>query len=379
MNTRYLNIEEKHRRFPGFIASMKDFTVSDGEVVDSQIILDNQNLSLYCFDDDQNRAIFVELPPDVDLTQVPFVYTTQYEEAQRLVAVPYDEFRNIAHSLPPVEHLIMVYISGRSGSTLLSHIFNEVDGVMSLSEPDVITQFVHLREDHPEREAELRELADCTVRLLFKPNPYKRPKTYVLKFRLETLRAMDFFQTTFPDAKNLYLYREVAGFVRSFYRIIKENNLPESQPFSDYLAFQSEVMHYDFTPKTIYLDPDIEQVSRIQELTLWWMVGVEWYLEQANKGIGILPVRYKDFKASREKVLEAIFEHCNLPVERASQPFRAFERDSQAGTVLARGDNALQGNQLQLTDEQVDEMKRILERHPIINRLDYVVPNTLQV
>src|SRR5688572_14779246 len=117
MTARYLNIETRERQNAGFIASLKDFTVSDGEIVDTGIIL-NPNISLYCFDDENKRAIFVELPPDVNLTSVPFVYSTQYEQARRLIAVSYDSFRTLAQTLPPVEHLIMMYISGRSGSTL---------------------------------------------------------------------------------------------------------------------------------------------------------------------------------------------------------------------------------------------------------------------
>ncbi len=109
MTARYLNIEARERLFGGFIANFKDFTVSDGEAIDSDIILKNQNTSLYCFDDDNKRAIFVELPPHINLTKVPFVYMTQYEEAQRLIAVPYDDFRKIAKTLPPVENLILTY------------------------------------------------------------------------------------------------------------------------------------------------------------------------------------------------------------------------------------------------------------------------------
>ena len=122
MTTRYLHIEARERQNAGAMVTLKDFTVSDGDVVDAGIILSNPNLSLLCFDDDNKLAIFAELPPNVNLTTVPFVYATQYEQAQRLIAVPYDSFRALAQTLPPVEHLIMMYISGRSGSTTTERI-----------------------------------------------------------------------------------------------------------------------------------------------------------------------------------------------------------------------------------------------------------------
>jgi hypothetical protein len=378
MTVRYLNIEAKHRREGGFLADLNDFTVSEGEAADSGIVLANPNLSLYCFDDEAKRAIFVELPGGVNLASVPFVYQTQYEQAQRLLAVPYDDFRQIAKTLPPVEHLIMMYISGRSGSTLLSHVFNELDTVMSLSEPDVITQFVHLRDANHTRDAELCDLLDCTVRILFKPNPFKTPAIYGLKFRMETLRVMDLFQDAFPQAKNLYLYRDCEGFVRSFYRMFKNVPGMVSMRLSDFLDEFRQKFAYNFSPKVVYLDPDTDEISLVQWLTLLWVTVTEWYLEQTGRGIPSLAVRYADLTANREQVLAAIFEYCDLPVDEVSKTLSAFERDSQAGTWLGRK-NPKEGNTLQLTDEQQQAMNRILARHPVIRQSDFIAPNTLRV
>ncbi|MCA9896289.1 MAG: hypothetical protein KC615_25075, partial [Anaerolineae bacterium] len=345
MKAHYLNIEAKVRKLEFQIASLNDFELTDGDEVDSEIIL-SHNVSLYCFDDEAKEAIFVELPQVVDLTTVPFVYDVQYNGAQRLIAVPYDAFRQIAQTLPPVGHLIMTYISGRSGSTLLSHVFNEVEGVMSLSEPDVITQFVHLRGDTKDRDAELRELFDYTVRILFKPNPFKKPTIYALKFRMETVRAIELFQATFPQAKNLYLYRDAVGFVASFYRFYKSVDIPEYFPLNDVLVMLGKGMKFDFMPKKDYFEPNSDPVSSVQFITFFWLMAIEWYLEKATIGIPLLAVRYADFMASRKDVLAAIFEYCDLPVERASQPFKAFERDSQAGSALQR-DDPKKGNKLQ--------------------------------
>ena len=89
--------------------------------------------------------------------------------------------------------------------------FNELDNVLSLSEPDVGTQFVHLRNADGSRDSELRELLDCTVRFLSKPTATKAPSIYALKLRNEALQVMDLYQSTFPQAKNLFLYRDAIG------------------------------------------------------------------------------------------------------------------------------------------------------------------------
>src|SRR5688572_22541500 len=122
MNAHYLHIEEKHRQGAGVVASLADFTVTPGDLVDPAVILSNPNISLYCFDQAAKHAIFTELPDGMNLSTAPFVYQMQYDHAQRLIRVPINAFRQLASTLPPVEHLIMVYIVGRSGSTLLSSI-----------------------------------------------------------------------------------------------------------------------------------------------------------------------------------------------------------------------------------------------------------------
>lgn len=140
-----LNIEDKDRQFAGLLASLKDFSYVDGDKVNPSEIIDNPQISLYCLDDIGKRAIFVELPHGTDLTKAPFVYRTQHEQALRLIAVPYKTFIGLANRLPEIDQPIFIHMSGRSGSTLLSHAFNESKIVASLAEPDVATQFVHLR------------------------------------------------------------------------------------------------------------------------------------------------------------------------------------------------------------------------------------------
>jgi len=95
-------------------------------------------------------------------------------------------------------------------------------------------------------------------------------------------------------------------------------------------------------------------------------------------GIPILPIRYADLNESRKEVLAAIFAHCDLPVEWVSQTFGAFEQDAQAGTDLQR-EKPGKGNQLQLTEEEQQEMLRILEQQPVVNHSDFILPNTLKV
>jgi hypothetical protein len=378
MTGQYLTIESKERQSAGFLASLNDFTVTAGAAVSADIVRTNPTISLYCLDDASKRAIFVELPPSVDLAKVPFVYSTQYDQAQRLIAVPYDNYIQLAHELPKVTDLIMIYMTGRCGSTLLSHVLNELDTVLSLSEPDVATQFVHLRSVYSGREAELRELLDCTVRILFKPTPFKTPSTFALKLRGEGTQAMDLFQATFPQANNLFLYRDAIGWVTSFYRIFSRGGSSEPMPLDEFRTLFGMFFNYDFTRLTSYLDEGTTEVSTVQLLTLWWLATMEWYLAKHAQGIPILAARYADLNAQRAEVLTALFTYCGLPASKVKETLGVFARDSQAGTSIAR-DNPQEGNALRLSDAQRDEVTRILKRHPTINESEFIAPGTLRI
>jgi hypothetical protein len=378
MTGQYLNIEGRERQMAGFLASLADFTVTTGETVNADVVRTNPNVSLYSLDDASKRAIFVELPPDVDLAKAPFVYQTQYEQAQRLIAVPYDSFIQLAHDLPKVNDLIMIYMTGRCGSTLLSHVLNELDTVLSLSEPDVATQFVHLQSVYRTRDAELRALLDCTVRVLFKPTASKTPFTYALKLRSEGTQVMDLFQATFPQAKNLFLYRDAIGWVTSFYRIFSRGGSSEPMPLDEFRTLFGLLFNYDFTQLTSYLDEGTTELSTVHVLTLWWLATMEWYLAKHALGIPILAARYADLNAYREEVLSALFTYCGLPPSKVRETLGVFARDSQAGTFLAR-DKPEEGNILRLSDAQQDEITRILSRHPTIDTSELIVPGTLHI
>lgn len=378
MTVQILTINEKHRQGPGDHASLRDFTLSEGETIEDDSLLLQPNVSLYCLDDATHRAIFVELSPDVDISTAPFVYGVQYEQAQRLLAAPYETFQQVARALPEVEKLILVYISGRSGSTLLSHVLNELDGVLSLSEPDVANQFVHLRALDGSRDAELRDLLDCTVRMLSKPTPFKSAHTFALKFRSETLQVMDLYQATFPQAKNLYLYRDAIGFAASFYRVFNKAGFAGSWSRREFVTAYSAMMRYDFERLAALVDPAIEELSTPQQLAIWWLAIMEWYLAQYGRGIPVLAVRYADLTAHREQVITAILEYCGLPTNQIAKSLRAFERDSQAGTFLAR-EKPSEGNAFKFTGEQIAEITEILARHPVIREADFIAPGTLRL
>src|SRR3954451_21795919 len=164
MDAQRLIIERKIRDKPFGLASLEHFEYREAEQVDPRIVVTQPTISLYCLDHDNQRAIFVETPPDVDLSQAPFYFQAQYDAAQSLIAVSYDTLHALADdvALDPAR-IILVYSTGRCGSTVVSRVLSQADGVYSFSEPDALTQLVAFRECDRSNDPLVSTLVrDCT-------------------------------------------------------------------------------------------------------------------------------------------------------------------------------------------------------------------------
>lgn len=369
-------IENKHRRHIGHVARLEDFTVTPQGEVDASVVVENPAVSLYCLDDQGRQAVFVELPPDVDLAQAPFVYLTQHEQAQRLFTMPYETFHQVAASLPTVTRPIFLHITGRSGTTLLSHAFNESGLVKSLAEPDVVSQFSNLRyASEASRETELRELAHSTIQFLFKNDHAANIEAHAVKFRNQAVPVMDLFQTALPEGRSLFLYRDVVGFTASFQRIFRKAGWPESQPFAAWQQNSAISLSGDLSHVANYLGRAEGEITIAQQCALWWLAVMDWYLAQYEQGVPVMAINFSDLVGAPEETLAAIFRYCGLSPEGVARGLPAFAKDSQAGTFLAR-ENPHEINQIGLSPDEMFSVQAIIARHPQFGRPGFAVPTT---
>lgn len=121
---------------PGMLSH---FELADGLVVECEFLATDMTWSLFCYDAKSRQAVFVELPGDIDLSETPFAYVTQFNMAKRVLLVSFDELEELARLAPCPDKIVMVYSIGRCGSTLVSNILSYVPNVWSISEPDPLT------------------------------------------------------------------------------------------------------------------------------------------------------------------------------------------------------------------------------------------------
>ena len=199
-----LTIDAKVKSSPFDIVSADDFHVQTRRSIDPRVVLEQPTISLYCLDHANQRALFVDTAPEVDLVQAPFYFLAQYEAAQRLIAVPYATLHALAGAvtLDP-QRIILFYSTGRCGSTLFSHVLNQTPGVVSFSEPDVFTQLVKLRTAHQSSDAEVRALLYDSLMIMSAHARQQGFEYWAFKFRSYVLSVSDLLYQTVPAARKV--------------------------------------------------------------------------------------------------------------------------------------------------------------------------------
>jgi hypothetical protein len=221
MEATILHIEEKVKKGDLNHARLSDFRCRVETTVDARMILDRPEITLYCLDDASRQAVFVEAPPGVDLSEQPFYFLAQYQNAHRLLTTPYDGLHELAAAMGDrFQTLIPMYSVGRSGGTLVSRAVNRLDRVVSLDEPDIYNNIVQMRPGDGSRDVELTRLLQSGTRLLFK-TVKPGADTLFIKFRSMSIEIGDLMYKAFPSSKGMFLYRNAETWARSAGRAIE--------------------------------------------------------------------------------------------------------------------------------------------------------------
>jgi hypothetical protein len=119
----------------------------------------------------------------------------------------------------------------------------------------------------------------------------------------------------------------------------------------------------------------VDALSWVECFALNWLIIMDRALGYCEQNIPILPLRYEDLNSNRLATVSRLFEYCDVPTSSVMQALKAFERDSQEGTVLARD----HGNITTFNDAQKAEIAAIIARHPVIQSPNFIMPGTLML
>ncbi|GAC1471440.1 MAG: hypothetical protein PVSMB7_23180 [Chloroflexota bacterium] len=351
-----LEILERRKDHPMATAAPDDFVCRTIGTADASIVVNDPTVSLYCLDHAARRAVFVQVPREVDITAGPFFYLEQYTHAWRILTMPYAVFHQVAAGIDLRAPLVFIYSTGRAGSTLMSKAFEAMESVTSLSEPDAYTQAVALR-FNGERDPEIRDLVTSATKVLLKPSVTGGSSLSVVKFRSFCIEICDLLCAAFPQAGSLFLYRDVDASIRSRARVFGTLDRPPevARGITARLATMTPLLDRELKQR--------EDLDAIEVLCLVWLSTVHAYARCRRDGIAMLPVRYEELIADPPRVLGGILTYLGLSANGMHSALRAFHRDAQAGSPLAREETAHRA--VHIDDHRWALVRDLLRRYPV--------------
>ena len=371
MTANLLEIKERKRPNPFSPADPSDFGFEVGESIDPQILVTNPRITLYGLDHANQKALFVENAPGVDLSQAPFFYHAQYESTVNLYGVSYDTLHKLAKDVVLDSHrLIFVYSVGRAGSTLVGAALNAVDGVVGISEPDVFTQLVTFRDFGGSNKAEISALVNSCMKLQCKPTEQiPSPVAWAVKFRSFSIELGDLLYEHFPNSKNIFLYRDAESWMQSAGRAFVEDG--DSVETRTYFQAWFSTLVPSLARHVSENGPLLSMSSLGAQA---WLAVMERYLEMHGNGVPLMAFRFDDIKAAREKAVKQILEYCGFSNVDMEAVYKSLKRDSQADSPIAQ--EILAGRDFKLSDGHRADIAQALAAHPVIQDGHLIVPST---
>jgi len=365
-----LTIHAKVKSNPFDIVSADDFQVQSGRAIDPRVVLEQPTVSLYCLDHANQRALFVDTAPEVDLLQAPFYFIAQYEAAQRLIAVPYATLHTLAGEveLDP-QRIILFYSTGRCGSTLFSHVLNQTPTVVSFAEPDVFTQLVMLRTAGQSNDAEVTALLYDSLMIMCANARQHGFQYWAFKFRSYVLSVSDLLYQAVPAAKLLFLYRNALTWARSFSRAFGATDA----------ALEDRVEKYGYR----YVIPSIDAhlrththaMSWLEYLAHMWVSTMQDSRSLQQRGAPLACARFEDLQVAPQAIIQVLLAHCGLPMPDPARLARVLSEDSQSGTAGAQ-DREVPVRRLSEAD--LAELDRIIRQYDPKLAPETTLPQTVR-
>jgi len=327
---------------PGMLSH---FELADGLVVECEFLATDMTWSLFCYDAKSRQAVFVELPGDIDLSETPFAYVTQFNMAKRVLLVSFDELEELARLAPCPDKIVMVYSIGRCGSTLVSNILSDVPNVWSISEPDPLTNLAtgnwEAEKEQLSEEfdmADISSLVGAAIRLAYRPTKTVDHTTLVIKHRSQLLFFLSEMDQAARDAANVFLYREPIAWTDSFYRFAQKQGVPATASKEDDRRFLWNILS-NSAP-----DSRLAEIlgyagfpERIEDmLAAAWIINMNCLDVAENLDMASEMFSYDQLNNEREASVARLLKACGLDAKHVDRAMVAYHEDSQKGTASSR-------------------------------------------
>jgi hypothetical protein len=322
------------------MASEIDFVTVHEEFTNPETVL-HDDWTIYTLT--RSEAIFVKKQKDwpVPLFHSDFFFFAQFDSAVKIITMPLNQFNKLADEMENNDaQLVVLQNQARSGGTLLTSIFKETGRCVCFNEPHSFNAVVtYICCDNIWHGAEARRMFRSTVRLLCKPyrGLGEDVLAYVIKPVVVNILCVDMVQEVFPEATQLFMYREpvtVAISVRRIGQVLDSLKLMFYLPsIPNSCAFLFRLIGYPSNYMRGWSCADSVELEFGYRCACLAMYHYNLVLKQ---GIKIQGVCYADVVAHQEKFIHKLFEICQIPESLIEKAKEALKKDSQANSVISR-------------------------------------------
>ncbi|MEO9516764.1 MAG: hypothetical protein ABJH45_00260 [Paracoccaceae bacterium] len=345
-------------------ALIDDFDLAPGVVCDAAIVVQSPNWSLYSLDFTNGVAVFVELPSSLDLGQATFVYQAQFEHAVRVLTVPFVQIIALAETLAGPHNLTFLLSTGRCGSTLASRILANIPEVWSVSEPDVFTLLAFHRSELPPDL--MQDLLIACARLLFRPPHGQDIRSFVIKPRSEAVMISDHLQKALPDARYVFLYRDVGAYANSMHRFVQRIFQVEEPQLDDTyfeLRWRISSVGSPVEDMSSWFPKGYGGLEHDDFLALAWTFRMKAAQKLIATGKRITSIHYDDLVMKKRVETTRLLNACGMNADWIETALLGFEMDAHTGTI---GENKVPATPLSL-----ERIKRLEQQVAAWDMLTY--------
>ena len=306
--------------------------------VDSNVLLSEPDWHLCTFDFKKQEAIFAKVNGESGLYEAPFLYEALFQRAAEVMLVPFSEFFLLAEQIAEPKQIIHLLSIGRCGSTLAHHLFQNAEGVLSVSEPDTYIAITMARFELNDNDS--TKLLEACSRFHFFAAAKKHEHTLVVKHHSQALFMAKRIRLANPSAKFLFMTRDGESWGNSVFQMTQNFGFP-----LEWDREQREMFWYAISggqdPQTVkdFIDVSDDGAQGDRWIAVLWAIHMIEYLRLWDNGFKMLVINYRELNDERFSTVRRMFSFCGLPTDHLERVLTAFDNDSQAGTKLAQNRN----------------------------------------
>lgn len=381
MKATIYTIAKKSKVRSEHIVSRDDFKLRVQGKLTIQDVVDNVNLSLYCLDDEKRVALFVETPRHVELLNFRLFHQAQFEFAQRVVEVRYQDLAKIVQRLEvKLEHLIFFHAMQSCAVRQMQQLWCKSENVIYLKQPSVFSQVQQLSTRGGLRNREINHLLEtCTTLLCARAMQREGKQAVVIEFHEANIQLAQRLIQQFPDAKNLFLYRDaqtytqerVQAFCASAWRtfLFKASNAVVLKKwYSLWLRRRRKTARRKYHLLEEYPSDTYENQGMLGFFVVNWLSGMDRYLRLYRRQLDLLPIQNIEFLLKPEQTFCEVIQYCGF-----DDSLKLHPNNSNAPTVALQ-DESMQEEKLSLSEAELAVIEQFIVSHPQLDSPRYILP-----